>query len=214
MIEIMLVISIMAIVVMGATTGLGAITRSNLRAASMKVASATKFAYGRAVTQGNTTRLNFDFEKQTMSVEETQGTVVLSRGDENEKEEATDPWEEARAKLDTFDEPKAAKSPFMSIRNDRGIQLKKFGARPIGNGIRIVKLITPRRQDPITEGQGAIHFFPGGITEHCVVQLADKNDHVFSVEIHPLTGQAKIYNYAYEPPNIFDEEQSEVRDRS
>ena len=214
LIEIMLVISIMAMVVMGATMGLGAITRSNLRAASMKVASATKFAYSRAVTQGTTTRLHFDLEEGTLAVQESQNAIVLRQENDDENtDDAADPWAEAKSKLDTLDAPKESKSPFSNIRNDKGITLKKFDAQPVGNGIRVLKIITPRSENPITNGQGSIHFFPGGITEHCVVQLADKNDHVFSIEIHPLTGNAKIHNYAYEPTDLVDEE-SEVRDRS
>jgi hypothetical protein len=32
------------------------------------------------------------------------------------------------------------------------------------------------------------------------------------VAIHPLTGRGRIYNYAYEPEEISDDEEDEVRD--
>ena len=68
LIEVILVVTIIAVVVTGATFGLGAITRTRLRSASFRVMSAAQFAYNRAITHGTTTRLHFDFEKNTMAV--------------------------------------------------------------------------------------------------------------------------------------------------
>ena len=77
LIEVILVVSIIAVIVTGATFGLGAVTRTRLRSSSYKVMSAARFAYNRAITQGTTTRLLFDFEKNTMAVEETETPVTL-----------------------------------------------------------------------------------------------------------------------------------------
>ena len=56
LIEVILVVAIIAVVVTGATFGLGAVTRTRLRSASFRVVSAARFAYNRAITQGTTTR--------------------------------------------------------------------------------------------------------------------------------------------------------------
>ena len=212
LIEVMLVIAVIGLVMMGATTGLGALTRSNLRAASMKVVSASRFAYNRAVTQGNTTRVHFDFERNTMSVQESTGGVLLDRDEEAELD-AVDPWAQAKARLETPNDPIQAPSRFGPIKKE-GVQLKKFDPQPIGDGIKVVKIITPRAERTETDLEGAIHFFPGGMTEHTVVHLSDRSEHVFAIEIHPLTGHAEIHNYAYEPEEVLDDETSEVRDRS
>jgi general secretion pathway protein H len=47
-----------------------------------------------------------------------------------------------------------------------------------------------------------VHFFAGGITEHAVLQLSDGAEAIYSVEIHPLTGRARIYPDAYEPRQL------------
>ncbi|MGD8316219.1 MAG: hypothetical protein PVH76_00655, partial [Myxococcales bacterium] len=57
----------------------------------------------------------------------------------------------------------------------------------------------------------SIYFVPGGFTEHAVVQLGDSSDTIYSVEIHSLTGDAQIHNFAYEPLDDLDDE-GEVRD--
>lgn len=213
LIEVILVIVIIAIVMTGATFGLGAITRTRLRSSAFKVASAARFAYNRSLTQGTTTRLQFDLEKNTMAVEETDTPVTLATDEQLEADagEAVDPWDLARSRLETpFNDVKPT-SPFQPISNRNGEPLKQYAAQPIGDGIVIHALVTPHETTSRTDGNGAIYFFPGGVTEHAVIQLSDSSETVYSVEIHPLTGDARIHNFAYEPLDDLDDE-GEVRD--
>ena len=71
--------------------------------------------------------------------------------------------------------------------------------------------MTPREEEPRSEGEGGVYFFPGGVTEHTVIQLTDGSDTIYSIEIHPLTGNGRIYPYAYEPLSDLDDE-GEVED--
>ena len=73
LIELMIVIVILALAAGAVIVGLGAITDANLRSAALRVVSASRFAYGRATTRGNTVRLLFDFDAHTMAVEEAEG---------------------------------------------------------------------------------------------------------------------------------------------
>ncbi len=213
LIEVILVVTIIAVVVTGATFGLGAVTRTRLRSASFHVMSAARFAYNRAITQGTTTRLHFDFEKNTMAVEESDTPVALATGDDLETEtgDAVDPWDLARSRLEKPLDPPAPRSPFQPITSASGKVLDRYTAKPVGDGIFVHALITPHDTDKRTEGEGSVYFFPGGIAEQAVVQLRDSSDTVYSIEIHPLTGDAKIHNFAFEPVDeIVDE--GEVRD--
>ena len=213
LIEVILVVAIIAVVVMGATFGLGAITRTRLRSSAFKVMSAAQFAYNRSLTQGTTTRLHFDFEKDTMAVEETDTPVTLTAEAQLEsgEGEAVDPWDLARSRLEKPLSPVQPSSPFQPITNQSGKVLKQYTAQPVGDGISIHGLITPHETDMRTSGQGSVYFLPGGVTEHAVIQLSDSSETVYSVEIHPLTGNARIHNFAYEPLNELDDE-GEVRD--
>jgi hypothetical protein len=80
----------------------------------------------------------------------------------------------------------------------------------------IERLIVPHEPEPRTEGRGSIYFFPGGQTEHAVLWLSDGGDRVFAVELHPLTGRTRVYDYAYAPEQLLEdgrgEAQSEVDD--
>jgi prepilin-type N-terminal cleavage/methylation domain-containing protein len=208
LIEVILVIAIIAAVVTGATFGLGAITRARLRSSAFKVTSAARFAYSRSLTQGTTTRILFDFEKNTMAIEETDTPVTLATDDQLEADpgQAVDPWDLARARLEKPLDAVRPNSPFHPITNQRGKVLKRYTAQPVGDGISIQALITPHETDKRTDGEGSLYFFPGGLTEHAVVQLSDSSETVYSVEIHPLTGNARIHNFAYEPLDELDDE--------
>ena len=208
LIEVMLVIAIMAVVISGATFGLGAITRTRLRSSAFKVTSAARFAYNRSLTQGTTTRLVFDFEKDTMAVEETDRPVTLATDLQLEADpgQAVDPWDIARARIEHPLDEVRPESPFHPITNPSGKVLEKYTAQPVGDGISIQALISPHETDKRTDGEGSLYFFPGGVTEHAVIQLSDSSETVYSIEIHPLTGNARIHNFAYEPLDELDDE--------
>lgn len=213
LIEVILVVAIIGVVVTGATFGLGAVTRTRLRSASFRVMSAAQYAYNRAITQGTTTRLRFDFEKNTMAVEESATPVILATSDELEGDagDAIDPWDLARSRLEEPLDPPKPRSPFQPISNSEGKVLKRYTAQPVGDGISVHGLISPHELETRTEGEGSVYFFPGGVAEQAVIQLSDSSETVYSIEIHPLTGNARIHNFAFEPLDEIDDE-GEVRD--
>jgi len=214
LIEVILVVAIIAVVVTGASFGVGALTRTRLRSASFKVMSAAQYAYNRSITHGTTTRLQFDFEKNTMAVEETETPVTIANYEQLESDTggAVDPWEIARARIEKpLERAPARISTFSPITTLSGKPIKRYQPQPIGDGIVIHALLTPRDSQPRTAGEAGAYFFPGGVTEHTVIQLKDASETIYSVEIHPLTGEGRIHPYAYEPLSELDDE-GEVRD--
>lgn len=216
LIEVMIVFVIMALAAAGATLGIGALTRTELRSSAMRVAAAASFAYSRSVSTGRTVRVVFDFEQQTIGLEETTGRVAISRIDERARGAddetdlgAVDPWEAARAKLES--KPSRARGAFGPITDPDGDEIDFYKAQPLGSGIRFVKVTTPTYPEPIVEGRAALYFFPGGRTQRALVQIADASETVYTVEIHPLTGKAKVHPFPYEPPELT--EGDEVMDR-
>lgn len=214
--EVMIVMVIMALAAAGATMGIGALTRSELRSSAMRVAAAASFAYSRSISTGRTVRVVFDFQQGTVGLEETTGKVALSRMDERAKRDedesdlgAIDPWEAARAKME--DGPSRARSSFGPITDREGNEIEFYKAQPIGNGIELVQVKTPHFPEPVREGRAALYFFPGGRTQRALVQIGDSSDTVYTVEIHPLTGKAKVHPFPYDPPSL--EEEDEVRAR-
>lgn len=208
--EILVVVVIVAIAATGATFALGALTRSRLRSSAVRIVAASKFAFNRAVVRGNTVRVVFNLQQNTLGIEEAQGQVVLARVGDATREQldvdevAVDPWAAAKARLDETREPTFGASPFGPILGRDDKPRKQYAPRELPDGVRVVQLILPHEPEPRTGGTGAIYYFPGGRTEHAVVQLADRSDTVYSVEIHPLTGNAEVHPFAYEPEPVVD----------
>jgi len=223
LIEIMVVVLIIAIALVGVGWGIGAVTKTKLRSGSVKVAAAVKFAYSRSVSQGTTVRGLIDVEEATLSIQEAHGRVTLARADdprridsEEDDTSGVDPWAAAQERLSKTLEPSFGQSPFHPIRDADGEAIDRYQDVPIGDGIQVLRMILPHEPNPRESGEGAIYFFPGGMTQHAVVQLTDGSDTVYSVEVHPLTGRPTVHDFAFEPEPISDsasdEERSEVRD--
>lgn len=230
LIEILVVVAIVGLVAVGATYGFSMLTRSKLRSACMRIMAASHFSYNRAVAQGVTVRIVFNLDEGKISLEEASGQVQLVRTDDARRRDieeddedgvesasAVDPWEAARAGLEKAQHPSFGASPFGPLLGSDGETMTRYQPSELGSGIRIYKLFVPHEPEPRTRGRGAIYFFPGGRTEHAVVQLMDAGERIYSVEISPLTGRGTVRTEAYEPSSLSDEQEgrdhrSEIRE--
>lgn len=240
LIEIMVVVVIVALAATGVSVGLGALTRTSLRSACVHMASLSRYAYHRALTQGTTVKLSLEMATGHFTLTEAHGRVALVRSDSKLREEAAralrdekdegddssddpgaaiDPWEAARLKLEEPDTLTFPPSPFQALTSPSGKALDRFTNKPIGDDVRFAKVIVSHEAEPREEGVVDLFFFPSGLTQHAVVQLVDRNDVVFSVEIHPLSGRTTVYDAPYEPevlmddPTQRDERATELEDR-
>lgn len=212
-IEMLVVIILIGLAAVGATWGLSAITGANLSSGALKFTSAARFAYNRSISQGTTVRLLIDLDNDTLSIEEAHGQVTLARVDdatrleleEGEDGDAVDPWAAAQARMGDVLRPSFGASPFAAVDGEQ------FGPGPLAPGVTIERLIVPHEPEPRVDGHGAIYFFPGGQTEHAVVWIGDGSDQIYALELHPLTGRTRVYNYAYEPDVMLDDGRGESR---
>lgn len=210
LIEMMIVVILIALAATGVSYAFGALERTQLRSACMRIAAGARYAYNRSISRGSTVRLLFDLDAETMTFEEAHGRITLARttdarrmdlerDDGDSESVAVDPWAAAQERLADSLRPSFGASPFEQLEG------RRFASRPVGDGIVIDRLITPHEPEPREEGRGSLYFFPGGQTEHAVIWLSDGGDQVFSVEIHPLTGRARVRDHAYEPEELLDD---------
>jgi prepilin-type N-terminal cleavage/methylation domain-containing protein len=226
LLEIIMVTVILALAISGVSFSLGALTRTNLKGGAGRLTAAIKYAYNRAITQGTTVRVHFNIPGTTFSIEEAHAGVMMTRAQDKKNKknidangkvaDAVDPWASAQARISQPDKPSVGASPFSALTTSDGEVLKRYQNVPIGRGVQIIKLIVAHEPEPVTTGEGSVHFFPGGRTERAVIQLGDGRSGVYSVEVHPLTGRVKVHAEAYEPKDLLKEldgeEVSEVRE--
>lgn len=211
----MIVIVIIALSATGAVFTFRALNKTNLKSGCMHILAAARFAYGRSITRGATVRLVLDADANTLAVEEAEGSVTIvgvaqkrgkSDDDASEGDQgAVSPWDAAQARLKNALEPTAFASPFSTVRGRDGEVLKKYTAQPFPSGVRIHRMLLTHRQEPRTTGKEAIYFFPGGMSDRAVIQLrgGEATDApVYTVELLPLSGNGRVYPYAYEPRHL------------
>jgi type II secretion system protein H len=226
LIEMIIVTVILALAASGMTFSLGALSRANLKAAAGKLGAGMRFAYNRAVTQGTTVRVRFRIPSGAFSIEEAHGGVLLASlkdkenkramGKDGKPVDAVDPWEAAQARVKQPDKPTMGASPFSPLSTSDGTPQKRYTDVKLGTGVQIVKLSVAHEPEPRTAGEGAVHFFPGGRSEHALIQLGDGRDSVYTVEVRALTGRIKVYPEAHESRDLLsepdEEEKSEVKE--
>jgi general secretion pathway protein H len=237
LVELLVVLVIVAVATGAAIVGLNSLTGAKVDSAAIEVASASRYAYGRAVSRGSTVRLVFDLDRHTFSIEEAEGRLVLSRVDdprrndsEEDEDEIVDPWKVAESRLSETLSASVGESVFHVVGSQGGIPYdgciphrfgdsEPFEEDDLGTDpdVRIVRFLAAHEPTPRTTGRGYIYYFPNGLSTEGIVQLADSDgESVTSVAFDPLTGSAEIKSYAYEPEELteeaFEEDDSEVRD--
>jgi len=213
LIEIVIVVVIIALAASGLSFSMGALTKANLRAGAGKLGSAMRYAYNRAVVKGMTVRIAFEVPGNTFSIEEANGAVTLARADDERRQTdedapemaAADPWAAAQSRVTNALKPNLGASPFSALEGNDGKAITRYTNVSLGRRVQIVKLLVPHQPDPLEQGPGAVHFFPGGMTEHAVIHLSDGGETVYSIELHPLTGRVRIRPEAYEPRDFLDD---------
>ena len=207
LVEIVAVLAVIGLAAGGLGLGISALNRTNLKSSCNRIIAAARYAYSRASIYGTTVRIAFDIPSGQISLEESHGRIVLARKDDElltESEEVdedrgvdVDPWKAAQARLGESFKPNLGTSSFGPIAG-----ASRYAKVALGRRVNIIRLIVAHEPEPRESGQGAVYFFPGGYTEHAVIHLSQGGDTVYAVEIHPLTGRGKVYNYAYEPTQL------------
>jgi general secretion pathway protein H len=88
--ELMVVVTIVALVMAGLSLGVGSLTRQRLVTSSVRVAAIVRTAYSHAATSGKTVRVVFDLDSGAFWMEEAEGgNVVLAKEDDEEAEEGS-----------------------------------------------------------------------------------------------------------------------------
>lgn len=225
LIEILVVLAILVLVVSGATLGLSSLTRANLRSSAVMIAAAVRTGYTRAITQGHPVRLVLDMAGGKIWLEETEDRLVLSRDpDDAAAGSSNGAPAEGQGAEGAPPPPAPAEDGFQlgastfkvgdsNVPRYRGAQFsriegKRFEPRELPGGTRFVAVYTAHTQGRQEEGTQYLFFWPGGMTERAVVQVADADGTTFSVVVHPLTGKTRIEAVPVEPEaDLADEEE-------
>jgi general secretion pathway protein H len=201
LIEIIVVLSIVALVMGVAVAGSMQLPSARLRRSATMITSAIKVAYTRATATSRNLRMVMDLEHEAIWLEETdvpmvvQSKAVTGAGG---AEAVTDAERAAVAEADrAIKGPPIAKPSFHPIAAfGFGDVEEGKGGKPLQTGIRFRQVQTAHDDAPRTSDRAYLYFWPGGLTERASIQVrigdSEEDSHTLTLLVNPLTGKVTI----------------------
>jgi general secretion pathway protein H len=232
LIEIMVVIAIVALLLSGVAVTIGNVTRARLRSAASTTSATIRFAFNQARMNGVYLRMVLDLEQNQIWLESSTDQVSLRRGrsqhtttkgpereptatnkkvpllpSSSTEEKPEEGGEGTQPLIDTKALVSAYRQDLEPTRRARAYfqPLVGLGSKRIKlpDRVRIDSVLTPRLDEPVTDGRAYIYFFPQGSAEPAIIRVVDQNDSFYSIVVHPLTGRTRVYACYYEAPKGF-----------
>lgn len=217
LLEVMIVMALIALMSAAFIGGSGQLAGSQLKRSATLVAGAVRVAFTRSTATSKSMRIVFDFEQNSLWLEEALQPMLVSRNDVT-RTGGADPSTEAERTAVAEGERilKGPVAPRANFRAAPGFDdpAGNKGPRPLPGRIHFRSVHTLHDAEARTDGRAYLYFWPGGQTERSVVQLriGDSNDDsdTLSLVIAPLTGKVTIKSGPVElDRDISDKAQSE-----
>lgn len=199
LIELMVVIALLVGLMGAATYSLGVISQSEMKNETMRLTSAIQYTWSRAAMNNAQYRMVFDLDEGSYRTEVTDAPVVRdSDGSDEESDEFIS--EEAREAKEREEESGAFGSGDKEMFNVNKkptyetIKDSELKPRVLRDPLRFEQVIPCNREEPITEGTAAIHFYPNGFQEPAIIILSNGENRYYSLKTEPLTGRVKIFS--------------------
>lgn len=199
LVEILIVMTVMALLMGGVVMGSGQLSGARLKRSATMISSAVRYAFIRATSTSKNVRLVFDFDKKGIFVEESdRPMLVQSKSPTGGAEAATDRERQATAEAERLLKgPQPARPKFKAVMLPGGMTSDgEKGMRKLERGIQFREFHALRDDDPQTEGRGYLYFWPGGLTERAIIQLrigdSTEEHDTMTLLVAPLTGKVTV----------------------
>jgi type II secretory pathway pseudopilin PulG len=205
LLEILVVLAIIALLAGGLTVGYQRLPGTALKREAVKMAGVLRTAYDRATASGAHHRVVIDLTEGTYNIERCEGKVQVRKVRDLQEEVERQRLEAEKSALIA-----GAQTPDMllsTIVSDAGQKVggsgggagascqpvsgpmgkkQKLGGRP---KVSFSKIHVAHLEEPATEGQLTINFFPLGTAERAVIVLGVGEEEHFSIAVRPLSGR-------------------------
>ena len=210
LIEMLVTVSIIAIVMAATLMGSGAVANSQLRGGAAMIAGAVRVAYTRASATSRTNRVVFDLDNRRVWLEETEDSIAVKTGDTTGGAEAVTEAEKAASDEASriIKGPQIARARFRAVRALGFEEDERDKGRALGARIRFGTVFTGHTPDGQKEGRAYLYFWPGGQTERAAVQLVRPGEPPsdgLTILVSPMTGRAKTVQGAAELEPLRDD---------
>jgi prepilin-type N-terminal cleavage/methylation domain-containing protein len=186
LIEILIVITLIALVVIIAMPNVSSFFQVSLGAATRDLAVISKETFHTSLITGRVFRIVYDLKKSEYWVESTLSATLLDTKESRERLEK-------RKKV-------VAEATGAAFSMDGNISKKK---RRLPTGVFFEDVVTDKDSKPQKEGVVMQHFFPYSLAEQVIVHLKDSANHRATLVISPTNGNTDFYAYYVDPKDVF-----------
>lgn len=203
LIEVMVVLAIMAILIVGAVLSFVAVRSAQLRRDANRVAGAIRYAFDRARATGRDHRIVFELEgdESRFWIEVAQeGGVTVGKDvttNARMREEQLEREEERKEFGSTKEEELAEDEVEVGLKKAPKPKWKAYKS-PLSKKMvltqsQISSIYVARLDETLTQGRVSLYFWGNGQTEKALFHITDREDRVYTLVTHPLTGRVKLY---------------------
>jgi general secretion pathway protein H len=201
LIEIIVVLSIIALVMSVAIAGSMQLPSARLRKTATLITSAIKVGYTRATATSRDLRLVMDFDQAKIWLEQTDVPMLVQSKAVTANAGAEAVTSAEREALQQAD--KIVKGPPIAKPSFRPIDTFGFGdaeegkeGKPLQRGIRFRQVQTAHDDTARTSGRAYLYFWPGGLTERASIQIrigdSEEDYQTLTLLVSPLTGKVTV----------------------
>jgi type II secretory pathway pseudopilin PulG len=179
MIEMMVVVTIMALIGALAMPSISSYFNVSLSSTGRQIAGTVKETYNATVITGQVHRMVYDLKEGTYWVESGPPTLMLDSEESRKRDE--------KKRHSSFNKKKDDSGSFQT---DKSVTRKKIS---LPTGVSFEDIKTQKSPEPVTEGVAYTHFFPHGMIETTIIHLQDSSKHHVSLVINPIVGKTDMY---------------------
>ena len=179
LLELLVVLAVLVLLMGVGLSGLDQVTGAALRTQTNRLSATIRHAYNRSVAEGLYVRLVLSPETDQYRVEASSERVFIDV--EQDALEAAEAAERQQRSERDEEQPQVKPARFEVITERTGMT----------RGIGIDGVITAGREDVVTTGDVAIHFFPSGFVEPAMIYTTDGAGNFFTLRVNPMTGHVK-----------------------
>jgi general secretion pathway protein H len=200
LIEILVVLSLIAVVTGVAIMGSMQLPSARLRGSVTMITSAIKVAFTRATATSKEIRLVMDLDHQKIWLEETSVPMLVQWKDKTGTGGADPVTQAEKAALEDGD--RLLKGPPVPRPKFRAIDTYGFGdvetgkgGKSLGRAVTFRAVQTSHDDEPRHSGRAYMYFWPGGLTERASIQVqigSDSNETTLTLLVSPLTGKVTV----------------------
>ncbi|RME21872.1 MAG: prepilin-type N-terminal cleavage/methylation domain-containing protein [Deltaproteobacteria bacterium] len=203
LIELVITISILALVVTIMVPAVGTLGGVGLRTSASRLAGTISFAYDLAARKNSVVRLVFDLDQNSYWLEIAGGKFTLNREKDEVSQGRVDEEAHARGSRLFVDREEIESGSIWQPRPRTTFARYSEGGMDkveLGDEVHFQDVWVAHQTERVTAGKAYLYFFPTGMTEKAYVHLADDDQQAYTLVVESLLGTVKVYpSYIEEP---------------